>query len=342
MLQAVKRAALRAAKASGAFAGVARSRWRQERLLILCYHGVSIDDEHRWNPGLYLEYKVFRARMELLRQGEYCVLPLSEAVRRLEAGDLPGRSVALTFDDGAQDFYTQAYPVLREFGFPATLYLTTYYSRHQVPVFNTVCSYLLWKGIGKRFDADGLLPEGGGIEIRDEIARRGIMRRILLHLAENGTPAERKELLAQKLAAQLGVDYEQIRRRRMLHLMTPEQVAEVTRSGVDIQLHTHRHRSPRNRELFLREIEDNAREIRAMTGRDGPFEHFCYPSGDYSEMFFPWLHQSGVRWATTCETGLAERGSNPLLLPRLLDVSTLEPVEVEGWLTGFSGFLPTR
>ena len=342
MYRTTKRALLRTAKAGGALTAVADSEWRRKRLLVLCYHGVSLDDEHRWNPGLYLPPETFIQRMELLREGRYEVLPLDQALRLLNEGRLPARSVALTFDDGAQDFYTRAYPVLRKLDLPATLYLTTYYCGHQVPVFNTVCSYLVWKAIGKRIDAAGLLAEGGEVAIADESAWRGVMARILAHMRETNTPAERKDELAASLAAQIGVDYAKIRTRRMLHLMTPEQVAEVARNGVDIQLHTHRHRTPREQTLFLREIEDNARAIHAMTGRDGPLEHFCYPSGDYAEMFFPWLRQSGVRWATTCVPGFAQRGGDPLLVPRLLDASTLTPLEVEGWLTGFSAFLPRR
>jgi len=342
MYQKAKRVFLQAAKASGAMARMASTSWRSERLLVLCYHGISIEDEHRWNPGLYLERETFRQRLELLREGRYAVLPLTEAMPLLAVGKLPPRSVALTFDDGSQDFYTQAYPLLKSFGFPATLYLTTYYCRHQMPVFDTICSYLLWKGIGKQFDAAGLLPEGGEVDIRDDACRQRIVCRILEHLHDTGASAGYKQVLAQKLAAQLGVDYENLGARHILCLVTPEQVAEVSRNGIDIQLHTHRHRTPRDRLLFLREIEDNAREIRAMTEAGRPLHHFCYPSGDYSEMFSAWLREAGIRWATTGETGLAERTSNPLRLPRLLDVATLSTIEVEAWLTGFSAFLPHR
>jgi peptidoglycan/xylan/chitin deacetylase (PgdA/CDA1 family) len=109
---------------------------------------------------------------------------------------------------------------------------------------------------------------------------------------------------------------------------------------VDIQLHTHRHRTPKDRSLFLREIEDNRKSIQAMTNVSAT--HFCYPSGVYDEAFLPWLEEAGVVSATTCDTGFASRGSHPLLLPRLLDVSGLSDLEFEGWLTGVSAALPRR
>src|ERR1700744_415393 len=77
----------------------AASQWRAERLLILCYHGISLRDEHLWSPGLYMSPDQFASRLECIRAGGYNVLPLSTAVARLYARDLPPRSLAITFDD---------------------------------------------------------------------------------------------------------------------------------------------------------------------------------------------------------------------------------------------------
>jgi len=43
--------------------------------------------------------------------------------------------------------------------------------------------------------------------------------------------------------------------------------------------------------------------------------------------------------ATTCDTGIADASSNPLLLPRLVDTSGRTDLEFEGWLTGASKFI---
>ena len=120
------RRAVRAARAS---------RWRNRRLLILCFHGVSQRDEHQWKPALYVTQEQLARRMEKLRADDYQVLGLADALQGLYLETLPERSVAVTFDDGAYDFYTHAFPVLWAYSVPATVYLTSYYCAKPLPVF---------------------------------------------------------------------------------------------------------------------------------------------------------------------------------------------------------------
>ena len=160
--------------------------------------------------------------------------------------------------------------MLREFGFPVTLYLSTFYCRYQAPVFDVACVYMLWKASAGHSTRPGFCLAGG--EVAHYRSRRsgGVYRRAsCVTCGRNIFPAAEKDELLNVLAARLGVDLAGMRKRRMLHYMTPEEVREVSRSGVDIQLHTHRHRMPRDRGLFAREIEDNVREIQEMTGSDG-------------------------------------------------------------------------
>src|SRR5207245_2436237 len=88
MLRVIKRTALHMIKAAGVFGLVRDSEWRQRRLLILCYHGISQQDEHLWRPALYLEPKTLEQRLKMLKDGGYAVLPFGEAVHRLYENDL--------------------------------------------------------------------------------------------------------------------------------------------------------------------------------------------------------------------------------------------------------------
>jgi peptidoglycan/xylan/chitin deacetylase (PgdA/CDA1 family) len=340
MLNQLKQATLKSLRTGGVFALVRKSRWRRERLLILAYHGISLDDEHQWDGSLYMHPDHFRERLQLIKDSGCVVLPLGEAIERLYRNDLPDRSVAITFDDGTYDFYERAYPILQEFNFPVTLYLTTFYSQYNRPVFDVICSYLLWKARDTTVDLKLIT----GRESKVDLSNPGKRAEVLNELHELGRSrklsAEEKDELARSLAKLLKIDYDALLAKRILHVVTPQEAKRLAASGVDIQLHTHRHRVPLDRQLFQREIEDNRNSILEMTGAVA--SHFCYPSGVYNKAFLPWLDETSVISATTCETGFASRDSHPLLLPRLLDASSVSPVEFEGWLTGVSAALPRR
>ena len=154
LLRHARHALLQIANAVGVTRLVAGSEWRRSRLVILCYHGISLDDEHRWNPELYMPATQFRGRMRRLREARYTVLPLAEAVQRLYDGTLPPKSVAVTFDDGSYDFFARALPIVREFDIPVTNFVATFYSRFPRPVFDPASAYLLWKGRTRRGGLD--------------------------------------------------------------------------------------------------------------------------------------------------------------------------------------------
>jgi peptidoglycan/xylan/chitin deacetylase (PgdA/CDA1 family) len=338
MLKLLKDGTLAIGKFSGVFRLVAASRWRQQRLLILCYHGLSLKDEHKWR-SLFVTPALFRSRMEILASGGYTVLPLAEATKMLSGGILPPKSVVITFDDGFHDFHEKAFPVLREYGFPATVYQTTYYADYPYPVFNLVLSYLFWRGSGHKLDG---APFGvsGTFDLSSPANRECAVTEFYEFARNRDYSPALDDELAARIAAQLDVDYAEILRLRMLQLMTPQQLAEIAVGGIDVQLHTHRHRTPLDEALFIREIRDNRQWIATKIGNQTT--HFCYPNGQYRNEFLPWLRAEQVRSATTCEYGLATRQSELLLLPRLLDSMDLTDIDFEGWLAGFSSLLPHR
>jgi peptidoglycan/xylan/chitin deacetylase (PgdA/CDA1 family) len=336
LLRSLKLAVLRMASALGVNSFVLESRWRRQRLVILCYHGVSLDDEHQWSPGLYIPPSLFRSRMETLRRLDCRVLGLGDAIERLYSGSLPARAVAITFDDGPYDFYRVAHPILSSYSFPATVYLTTYYVDYNRPVFDVMLSYLLWRGRGQSV----VLPASEGLVSLDESGRIASRRRIGDYASRERLSARDKDDLLASIAATLGVDYQGLCARRVLHLMNPDEVRELASRGVDFQLHTHRHRVSLDRDVFLKEIEDNRACLARVSA--APAVHFCYPSGGYHPDFLDYLREAGIQSAATCDPGLATPRSNPLLLPRILDVSGMTAGEFVAWLSGVAGFLPRR
>ena len=340
MLKSIKRASLRVLKSAGVFEGVRDSRWRQDRLLILCYHGVSTEDEHLWRPALYMAPSQLETRLSMLKAGGYNVLRLEDALERLKARKLPERSVVITFDDGAYDFYAKAYPLVKGYGFPVTVYQTTYYSDHQMPVFNLVCSYILWQRRGQVLGGGEEVGLEDRLDLRTEAGRQAIVERLIRKSGEESLGGQQKNEIARRLSEVVKVDYDSLCERRLLHMMKAEEVIELARAGVDFQLHTHRHRTPRDQDLFKREIRENRDRLRELTGCNAA--HFCFPSGVYDRQFLPWLSDEDILSATTCDVGLINSKSESLLLPRFIDTTRRSELEFESWLSGVGELLAVR
>lgn len=343
MIALLRRGVLGAADALGVNRGLARSKWRNQRLLILCYHGFALGDEHRWDPQLFISPQTFRRRLGWLRDHRFNVLPLGEALQRLRAGSLPQQAVSLTIDDGLYDFAAVGVPLLREFGFPATVYVSTYYVEHPWPVFSVMSSYLLWLAAARAVPSLRLALLGSEpLSIASPAARRLVWGRLTAAASRAGLDGAAKNRLLGELAATLGVDYARVLESRMLTLMRPDELRGLDAGLVDVQLHTHRHRVPEDRELFLREISDNrAALVRAGRPANG-LVHFCYPSGVYRPELLPWLREAGIESATTCEPGLAAANSDPLLLPRFIDHDSTPESEFKAWTSGLRALLNRR
>jgi peptidoglycan/xylan/chitin deacetylase (PgdA/CDA1 family) len=94
---------------------------------VLTFHGLCKDatDTGVLDSSLHLPTSTFRAVCEHLSHA-YQVMPLGEIMRLLNTGEmLPRAAVALTFDDGLASNYHLGFPILKEFGLPATIFLTT-------------------------------------------------------------------------------------------------------------------------------------------------------------------------------------------------------------------------
>lgn len=88
---------------------------------VLTYHAIAPS----WHEPLNnVRPQRFEKQMAYLKARGYRVLTLDELVQGLRSGARPfHRSVVITFDDGYENNYTAAYPVLSKCGFPATIFV---------------------------------------------------------------------------------------------------------------------------------------------------------------------------------------------------------------------------
>jgi peptidoglycan/xylan/chitin deacetylase (PgdA/CDA1 family) len=273
--------------------------------------------------------------MRYLADQGFHVLPLDEAIDRLERGTLPPDAVTITIDDGFHSTHAVAREVLAGHRFPSTLYLTSYYFQKATPIFRLAVDYMCWKAQDATVDLSGLgvpaLADATALELTHANrvwASTQIYTYGSIALDEDGRVA-----LSRKLGECLGIDYEEIAASRMLSLVSPEEVRELEASGMAIEMHTHRHHFPDSPAAAHLELEQNRSVVEPVIGRR--MRHFCYPSGVWSEAHHPVLAANGVRSATTCISGLTHRGDHLLALPRILDDGRVSQIEFEAEMSGF-------
>jgi peptidoglycan/xylan/chitin deacetylase (PgdA/CDA1 family) len=278
-------------------------------LRILCYHGVWVTPGYQYGDSTFISPEQFAERMGRLKRSGLPVLPLGEALDRLDSGDLPDAAVAITIDDGWVSTFTHMLPALEQHTLPATLYATTWYSGRALPVVNVAVDYL--RAAAGRFDIDPI-----------EIAAR-----------IDALPVEERLDALRSFGAELNVS-EQWLELRQFNIMSADELAEAHQRGLDVQLHTHRHIDVEAKvDALPHEIAENRNSLENALGNVS-LDHFCYPSGTFHPRAPSLLKGSGVRSATSTICGLNGPGADPYTLRRLLDARSISDAEFDAYLSG--------
>ena len=271
--------------------------------VVLCYHNVvsPADATQTGNAGLHMPVDQFRSQMRWL-VAHYDVLPLSALLDRLIAGKPMRRTASLTFDDAYAGVFEHAWPVLRELGLTAPVFIITGAPARK---------HLFW------WDHPATQRASSASRRHEWLTTlRGDGDAILQSLrsgpdAEEGTPAA-------YLPASWRV------------------VGEAARSGMDLGVHSATHRALptlRDDEL-VDEIEGSREALTRETGTRPAF--FAFPYGLWDERARRHVQQAGYRAALTLEYGLVNRGVNLWALPRVNVPAGIRDPAYKAWAAGLS------
>ena len=270
----------------------------------------------------------------LLEQG-FHVLPLDSAISMMYDRKLPDNSIAITVDDGFKSTLSIFYPVIEKYKFPATIYVTSYYSEKQTPIYRLVVQYMFWKtSAGHLREVHPAWNRNSTVDadLSNPVAKNTVMREII-NFGESACNEDARQTILFELGKALHVDYRAIIESNALTLMNKEEIRRLSESGMDIQLHTHRHTFPVDHDVAIKEIRDNATYLESCV--KAPLVHFCYPSGIWSEDQWPWLESLNIKSATTCHLGFNSDQSSRYALKRYLDREDISEIEFLAEITGF-------
>jgi peptidoglycan/xylan/chitin deacetylase (PgdA/CDA1 family) len=297
----------------------------ENRLLILMYHSVVTDEDQRahWFRSDTPSRSQFRAVLATLKK-HYRLTTVEDAVEEIRAkGKLAERSAAITFDDGYASTYTVAFPLLKEYGASATVYVPTdWIDARRTP---------WWLALIEMIEQADLTPKM--LEQIERLAGRSFGLRI----DSTSMTANGKSVLHARLAAELmrrddtsrGQMMHELRewlvtgRKTLVRLeepMTWEQIKEMAAQGIRFGAHTcsHPNLSFVDLETAEYEIRESKRIIESHLGTQ--VAGFAYPYGyDVAgyRRFRPILEKLNLRYACTSWCGQVDPGCDMYLLGRI-------------------------
>ncbi|MEX2123358.1 MAG: polysaccharide deacetylase family protein [Woeseia sp.] len=276
------------------------------RLAVFSYHQVlqQADNLRRGEP----DRARFLADLEVIGR-VFAVLPLPEAVERLQAGALPARAACITFDDGYANNYEFAAPSLERAGLPASFFIAG----------DAVDRGVMWNDLiieGARIRGSNWIVEG--LAELDQTPLEGddagkLVTRILKLLKYQ--PLEKRWDLAEAFFR------ENTGRELPRLMMDRSMVADLARRGFDIGGHTLHH--PILKELTdanaRTEITGCSRWIEEVTGRAA--RTFAYPNGipgrDFGPEHAAMVEEAGFETAVTTRWSVAGPDTERYGIPRI-------------------------
>jgi peptidoglycan/xylan/chitin deacetylase (PgdA/CDA1 family) len=298
---------------------IARSRLPQvlhkavfpHHLTIVTYHAV-VRSPLKVPAWCFLDESLFRSQVNYLKSN-FDIIPLFESIERMKKGGISGPTAVITFDDGFQNNYDVAFPILDELQVPATIFLTTgflntadtaWFCRLNCALAKTTEPMLQWNGC--RFNLSG----AGKSKAFEAIAAK------LLKFAHPQLLTELRNIILQlredpDSPIHVGSPY---------RMLSHEAIARMAGSGlIEFGAHTHTHAilsrlSPRDRTA---EIERSIAMVQELTGRR--CELFAYPNGraeDYDTATIAALEACGVRGSVTSIAGPNNRTTPVMELRR--------------------------
>lgn len=313
-------------------------RWlNKNQLIILCYHRItkSGDETTVSIPGNCVDEKQFDKQMNLLRTlyNPISQEQLTNYVNGKES--LPEYPILVTFDDGYKDNYTNAYPILRKYKIPATIFLTTGYTNRLIIPGDDYISIAAKKTNIQKI----VLSESEILHLMNNDEKRIAVKKLWdiwnSLLKKRDIKGQGKYL--QQLKDMFKVDISTINNL----FMTWEEIKKLNNDGMSVGAHTVKHKilSLLSSDEIVSEITESKLEIEKHLGEK--IVAFAYPNGkrnDYNQKCVDILKDNSFTYAVTTELGANKLYNNtsPFELKRVCisynDNLNMFKAKISGWI----------
>jgi len=278
------------------------------KFLILCYHRVGLGGVPLYTQ---LSPELFEAQMRHLRKN-YRIVSLEVGLRTLRDPQDSEPCVAITFDDGYRDVYTHAFPILRRYSIPATVYLIwDSMETGEVSWYDRI--FLALQVVPEsQFEID--LDCRHCFELFTPERRFYSALEIVRHL--RAASNDRRKEICSEIERRIPLPQKHLQEK----ILTWEQVHAMQSAGVSIGSHTVSHPvvSRLSETEMKNELEDSKKRLEKKL--TCPVLDFAFPFGhseDCGSAALGLLDDLGYRSGVTTVSGANTRRSNPFSLHRV-------------------------
>lgn len=297
----------------------------RRRAVVLMYHRVLSDAEREQtasHPSIVVRRETFAKQMAELKRC-YRVLSIDEFAGYVASGrPFPSGSCLITFDDGWADNFRNAFPILRDLGLPAVVFLPVNFINSDRMFWRETLTAVLVRAVTlartkqeRKADIHNELSRVGlaavleatGADVRDAVSER-------LAGLKDVEPSQVREIIA-RLSAALGAPFAD--RPRTDAFMTWAEIDEMSRHGVAFGGHGAEHvRLTRVSAAQADREIGAAREVLVSRCAES-LPTFSYPNGDWSPAVALQVRGHGFRLAFTTQPGRVRSSDDPFALRRV-------------------------
>jgi peptidoglycan/xylan/chitin deacetylase (PgdA/CDA1 family) len=277
----------------------------QRRIIILGYHRVVEDfrkSSSQTIPSLLISGRTLKLHLELVCKKFDCI-SIDDAVDAISGRrSLRQDAVVLTFDDGYRDFYEVAFPILRSYGLPATIYVPTSLIGSKIPLVHDQLYYLIVEMSCRKLSVVSLLEKlnlsdlipGVSIALKSNTPNYFEAMRVLYEI-----PYKQVHILLDAMKAELGLTATDFPDE--FQLLTWDMLREMAVAGITIGAHTQNHvlLTRESTEIAEKEIRGSKEDLEKMLGTRA--DHFAYPDGRYNAQIAELVKKAGFRSGSTIE-----------------------------------------
>jgi len=251
--------------------------------------------------GDALSTEILRSFCGYLKDNNYSVISLRDFIKALREEEDLYKTVVFTVDDGFEGFYHHAYPILREFDYPATVFLTSDFIEGKLFFWWNRIEYAVAETALNEIDLNdcgiGVLPLTDSKKKEQAVYRITMMCKNLSH--------EERLSFVDRLASRLEIEYP-ARPGGKFAPLTWQEIFEIDGDVIDFFPHTKTHpiMSQVSPEQQLVEVTESKTILEKKLNRT--LDIFCYPNGgraDFNEDTIAALRKAGYTAAVTAISG---------------------------------------